>query len=272
MITSLARRLALLAAISLIGTSSTAAAATIKIGTEGGYPPWSMVDATGQVTGFDADVGHALCAKLGETCRFIVQAFDSLIPSLQAERFDLVISGMSVTPERAKVISFSIPYASEDSAFVLPKGSPLVQADDQDIIFKGLAGKTVGVQGGTTQGVFLQKFAPELKLKTYETQDQMQIDLNSGRLDATFSEVTPQAQFIKKDGRGEFVLADHIIKSSVAPEILGYGIGVGINQKNTALRAKVDTALCQLMADGMIKASSEKWFGVDLSNYDACKK
>lgn len=272
MIKSFTRQLALLAAVGLIGAASTASAATIKIGTEGGYPPWSMVDASGQVTGFDADIGHALCKELGDECRFIVQAFDSLIPSLQAERFDLVISGMSVTPERAKVISFSIPYASEDSAFVLPKDSPLVQAADQAAIFKGLAGKTVGVQGGTTQGTFLQKFAPELKLKSYETQDQMQIDLSSGRLDATFSEVTPQAQFIKKVGDKQFALAHHIIKSSIAPEILGYGIGVGINQKNTALKAKVDTALCKLMADGTIKASSEKWFGVDLSNYDACKK
>src|SRR5690606_29862473 len=188
-------------------------AATLKIGTEGGYPPWSMVDASGKVTGFDADVGHALCKKLDMKCRFVVQAFDSLIPALQAERFDLVISGMSVTPERAKVISFSIPYVSEDSAFVLPKDSPLIQADDQETIFEGLSGKTVGVQGGTTQGAFLQEFAPELKLKTYETQDQMQIDLSAGRLDASFSEVTPQAGFISKGGDAQFALAHHVIKS-----------------------------------------------------------
>src|SRR3546814_9289627 len=110
-----------------------------------------MVDAAGKVSGFDADIGNALCKELNADCRFVVQSFDSLIPSLDANRFDLIISGMSVTPERSKRISFSIPYAVEDAIFVLPKNSPLVSASSADAIFKGLAGKTVGVQGGTTQ-------------------------------------------------------------------------------------------------------------------------
>jgi octopine/nopaline transport system substrate-binding protein len=271
MVISIARQAALCAALGLAGLATAASAATLKIGTEGGYPPWSMVDANGKVTGFDADVGNALCKKLDMKCRFVVQAFDSLIPALQADRFDLVISGMSVTAERAKAINFSIPYATEDSAFVLPVGSALLKAPDQATLLKGLAGKTVGVQGGTTQGAFLQKYAPDMKLKTYETQDQMQMDLAAGRLDATFSEVTPQSQFLDTSGKGKFAMADHVIKSSADPEILGLGIGAGINKKNTGLKQKVDKALCELIADGTIKASSTKWFGVDLSNYAACK-
>jgi octopine/nopaline transport system substrate-binding protein len=271
MVFSIARRVAFCAALASASLATAATAATLKIGTEGGYPPWSMVDAHGKVAGFDADVGHALCKKLGMKCRFVVQAFDSLIPSLQADRFDLIISGLSVTAERAKVIAFSVPYATEDSAFVLPAGSPLLTAPDQAALLKGLAGKTVGVQGGTTQGAFLQKHAPGLTLKTYETQDQMPIDLSAGRLDATFSEVTPQSQFLKTEGKGKFAMANVVIKSSADPAILGQGIGVGINLKNTALKQKVDTALCQLIQDGTLKQSSEKWFGVDLSNYHACQ-
>ncbi|MFA7437434.1 transporter substrate-binding domain-containing protein [Castellaniella sp.] len=268
---SILRKAAALAVLGLASVATASTAATLKIGTEGGYPPWSMVDASGQVTGFDADMGHALCAKLDMKCRFVVQAFDSLIPALQAERFDLVISGMSVTAERAKVINFSIPYASEDSAFVLPLGSPLIQADTQQALFDGLAGQSVGVQSGTTQGAYLQKYAPALKLKTYETQDQMQMDLMAGRLDATFSEVTPQSQFLDTSGKDKFAMGDYIVKSSADPEVLGLGIGAGINQKNTELKARVDKALCELMNEGMIKASSTRWFGVDLSNYEACK-
>ncbi|MGB3835765.1 transporter substrate-binding domain-containing protein [Castellaniella sp.] len=271
MVTSIARKALLCAALGLAGLATAASAATLKIGTEGGYPPWSMVDAQGKVTGFDADVGHALCKKLDMKCRFVVQAFDSLIPALEAERFDLVISGMSVTAERSKVISFSIPYATEDSAFVLPAGSPLLKAADQKTLLQGLAGKTVGVQSGTTQGAFLQKYAPDLKLKTYETQDQMQMDLSADRLDATFSEVTPQSQFLSTSGKGKFALADYVVKSSADPDILGLGIGAGINKKNTGLKTKVDKALCELIQDGTLKTSSEKWFGVDLSNYAACK-
>src|SRR5690606_11940861 len=105
----------------------------------------SMVDAAGKVDGFDADVGNALCKELNADCRFVVQSFDSLIPSLDANRFDLIISGMSVTPERGKRISFSIPYAVEDAIFILPKDSDLINAASPDAIFKGLEGKTVGV-------------------------------------------------------------------------------------------------------------------------------
>lgn len=271
MITSFLRNVALCAVPVLLGLNA-AVADTLKIGTEGGYPPWSMVDAAGKVSGFDADVGNALCKELNAECRFVVQAFDSLIPSLDANRFDLIISGMSVTPERSKRISFSIPYAVEDAIFVLPKKSPLVTADSTDAILKGLEGKTVGVQGGTTHGDYLRKMAPGLKIKNYDTLDQMQIDLDAGRLDATFADLTSQSKFLKKVGDQQFTLSKLIIKGSSSPEVLGYGIGVGINKNRPELKEKVDAALCKLINDGTVKASSEKWFDIDISNYEVCKK
>ncbi|NYT84892.1 transporter substrate-binding domain-containing protein [Pollutimonas harenae] len=270
MITTFLQKAVLGAGLALVGLSATAD--TLKIGTEGGYPPWSMVDASGKVSGFDADVGNALCKELNADCRFVVQAFDSLIPSLDANRFDLIISGMSVTPERAKRISFSIPYAVEDAIFVLPKDSALVNADSPEAIFKGLAGKTVGVQGGTTHGDYLRAKAGDLNIKNYDTLDQMQIDLDAGRLDATFADLTSQSKFLHKVGDEHFALSKLIIKGSSAPETLGYGIGVGINKNNAELKEKVDAALCKLINDGTIKTSSEKWFDIDISNYEVCKK
>lgn len=259
------------ASLALLG-SQAAVADTLKIGTEGGYPPWSMVDAAGKVTGFDADVGQALCKQLGADCKFVVQAFDSLIPSLDAKRFDLIISGMSYTPERAKRISFSIPYAVEDAIFVLPKKSELVNADKEQTIFDGLAGKTIGVQGGTTHGAYLSKMAPKTTVKNYDTLDQMQIDLDAGRLDGTFADLTSQSKFLHKVGEENFALSKLVIKGSSDPETLGYGIAVGIHKGNAELKAKVDAALCKLIEDGTIKSSSEKWFDIDISNYEICKK
>lgn len=271
MIKPLLKKAALCAGLTVLGLNI-ASADTLKIGTEGGYPPWSMVDASGKVSGFDADVGNALCKELNAECRFVVQAFDSLIPSLDANRFDLIISGMSVTPERSKRISFSIPYAVEDAIFILPRKSDLVSANNVEDIFKGLSGKTVGVQGGTTHGDYLRKMAPELKIKNYDTLDQMQIDLDAGRLDATFADLTSQSKFLKKVGDKNFALSKLVVKGSSAPEVLGYGIGVGINKQKTELKAKVDAALCKLINDGTVKASSEKWFDIDISNYEVCKK
>lgn len=264
------KRLVLGLAVGLVGFSTATMAATLRIGTEGGYAPWSMVDASGQVTGFDADVGNAICQKLDMKCRFVVQSFDSLIPALQAKRFDLVISGMSITPEREKIISFSLPYVTEDSSFVLPKGDALLDAASQEALLEGLAGKSVGVQSGTTQSAFLQKYAPDIRFKTYDTQDQMQMDLMAGRLDGTFSEVTPQNRFVQGPADGQFEMAEFIIKGSFDPEVLGPGIGAGINKENTELKQKVNAALCELIGEGAIKASSEKWFDTDMSNYEAC--
>ncbi|RVD33746.1 transporter substrate-binding domain-containing protein, partial [Mesorhizobium sp. M8A.F.Ca.ET.023.02.2.1] len=85
--------LTLLACLAGSMGSAWAAEGELSIGTEGAYPPWSMSDANGNVTGFDADVGALLCTKLGVTCHFVVQAFDGLIPALKAKRFDVIISG-----------------------------------------------------------------------------------------------------------------------------------------------------------------------------------
>lgn len=249
-----------------------AMADNLRIGTEGGYPPWSMVDAAGTVTGFDADVGAALCAELKSDCRFVVQSFDSLIPSLDARRFDLIISGMSYTPERAKRINFSIPYAVEDAIFILPKNSALIQAPDAKTIFTGLDKKTIGVQAGTTHGAFLAKMAPDVKIKNYDTLDQMQIDLEAGRLDGTFADLTSQSQFLNKMGNSDFSLTEYVIPGSSDPETLGYGIAVGIHKDNTELKSKVDAALCKLIEDGTVKTASQKWFDIDIANYEICKK
>lgn len=255
-----------------LGASTAGAATTLKIGTEGGYPPWSMVDAQGQVTGFDADVGRALCKQMEVKCRFVVQAFDSLIPTLEANRFDLIISGMTANPERGERILFSVPYALEESAFVLPADSPLVHDKDMDAVIKGLSGKAIGVQSGTTQGTFLRKKNPDVQLKAYDSLDQMQIDLGSGRLYGTFADLSSQLSFVEKSKNPGFAVSGLVIKSSADPSTLGFGIAVGIRKGNVELEKRVNQALCQLSKEDVLKASSVKWFGRDISNPDACGK
>lgn len=251
---------------------ATIAATSYKIGTEGGYPPWSMVDASGTVTGFDADVSAALCEQLGADCQFVVQSFDSLIPSLDAKRFDLIISGMSYTPERAKRVNFSVPYAVEDAIFILKTGSDAIKADSTEQLFKDVEGKTIGVQGGTTHGAYLAKMAPKVNIKDYETLDQMQIDLDSGRLDGTFADLTSQSRFLKQMDNNDFALTETVIQGSSDPETLGYGIAIGIHKDNAELKEKIDAALCKLIEDGTIKSASEKWFDIDIANYEICEK
>lgn len=109
-------------ALLLAGVSTAhAAEGELSIGTEGAYPPWSMADAAGNVTGFDADVGNLLCTKLAVKCRFVVQAFDGLIPALKAKRFDVIISGMSITQDRKRKSIFRSDMLSWQTCSSFPR-------------------------------------------------------------------------------------------------------------------------------------------------------
>lgn len=247
-----------------LGTTARAAEGELVIGTEGAYPPFSMADAQGNVTGFDADMGQMLCDKLALKCRFVVQAFDGLIPALNAKRFDVIISGMSITEERRKQIDFSVGYAEFANQFVAKKDSALIAETDLDKLKADLAGKKVGVQAGTTHAAYVEKTMPDAQLMTYDTLDQMQIDLSSGRLDTAFADLSAQEDFLSKPSGADFALVPVVIDST-SDATLGEGLGVGIRKDETELKARIDTALCELIADGSVKASSEKWFKHDLS-------
>ncbi|TIT82242.1 MAG: transporter substrate-binding domain-containing protein, partial [Mesorhizobium sp.] len=122
----------------------------LRVGTEGDAPQFSMADANGNVTGFDADIANGICAELKVKCKFVVQTFSSLVPSMDSDRFDVIISGLGITDERKKKIDYSVPYATTPQYFVVPKDSPSVGLKSLAEIENALAGKTIGVVNGTT--------------------------------------------------------------------------------------------------------------------------
>ena len=247
-----------------MGIAAHAAEGELVIGTEGAYPPFSMADANGNVTGFDADVGNAVCEKLALKCRFVVQAFDGLIPALNAKRFDVIISGMSITEERGKQIDFSRSYGEFPNNFIAKKGTELADAKDIETLKADLSGLRVGVQGGTTHAAYVEKNMPDVQLMTYDTLDQMQIDLTSGRLDSAFADTSAQNDFLAKPEAADFQLVNVVIESSSDPT-LGKGLGIGIRKDEGELKDKINAALCKLGENGKLTASSEQWFKMDIS-------
>jgi arginine transport system substrate-binding protein len=101
---------------------SATAAQTIRFATEASYPPFESIDANNKIVGFDVDLANALCKEIDATCTFTNQAFDSLIPSLKFRRFDAVMAGMDITPEREKQVLFTTPYYENSALFVGQKG------------------------------------------------------------------------------------------------------------------------------------------------------
>lgn len=82
----------------------------LKLGTEGAYPPGNTTTPAGDLVGFDIDLGYALCAEMNVESTFVTQEWDGIIPALNAGQYDTIVSSLSITEERERMIDFSIPY------------------------------------------------------------------------------------------------------------------------------------------------------------------
>lgn len=155
---------------------SAGAAETIRFATEASYPPFESVDASNQIVGFDIDLANALCKQIQATCTFSNQAFDSLIPGLKFRRYDAVIAGMDITPERQQQVSFTQPYYENSALFIAQK--------DKLADIAALKGKRVGVQNGTTHQKYLLDKHKDITVVPYDSYQNAVLDLKkwpSGR-------------------------------------------------------------------------------------------
>ncbi len=234
---------ALLAGMSL----SASAAQTIRFATEASYPPFELVDANNQIVGFDVDLANALCKEIDATCTFTNQAFDSLIPGLKFRRFDAVMAGMDITPEREKQVLFSTPYYDNSALFVGQQGK--FTSIDQ------LKGKKVGVQNGTTHQKYLQDKHPEVKTVAYDSYQNAIIDLKNGRIDGVFGDTAVVNEWLKTNpqlGAATPKVTD--------PQYFGTGLGIAVRPDNKALLEKLNAALKAIKADGTYQKISNQWF------------
>ena len=129
----------------------------LRFGVDPSYAPFESKAADGSLVGFDIDLGNAICAELKVKCKWVESDFDGMIPGLKANKFDGVISSMTVTPAREKVIDFSNELFSGPTAYVFKKGSGLTE----DVA--SLKGKTVGYEQGTIQEAYAKADVDALK-------------------------------------------------------------------------------------------------------------
>ncbi|MFG1175327.1 arginine ABC transporter substrate-binding protein [Erwiniaceae bacterium CAU 1747] len=234
---------ALLATISL----GAGAAQTIRFATEASYPPFEFVDANNNIQGFDVDLANALCREMGAECTFSNQAFDSLIPSLKFRRFDAVMAGMDITPEREKQVLFTKAYYDNSALFVIQKGK--VASID------ALKGKRVGVQNGTTHQKYLSEKQTDVKLVPYDSYQNAILDLKNGRIDAVFGDTAVVNEWLKQNPNLA-PLGEKVTDKAY----FGTGLGIAVRQGNTDLQGKFNAALDKVKADGTYKTIYSKWF------------
>ncbi|WP_058913173.1 arginine ABC transporter substrate-binding protein ArtI [Entomohabitans teleogrylli] len=234
---------ALLASLSLSAT----AAQTIRFATEASYPPFESIDASNNIVGFDVDLANALCKEIDATCTFTNQAFDSLIPSLKFRRFDAVMAGMDITPEREKQVLFTTPYYDNSALFVSQK--------DKYASIDQLKGKKVGVQNGTTHQKFITDKYPEITMVPYDSYQNARLDLQNGRIDGVFGDTAVVTEWLKTNPALSAV-GDKVTDK----DYFGTGLGIAVRQGNTELQQKFNAALEKVKQDGTYQTIYDKWF------------
>ena len=139
------------------------------------YPPFTSPDAAGNWVGWEIDFMNAVCKQAALDCVVTPTAWDGIIPALNAGQIDVIMSSMSITPERAKTIDFSDKYYNTPTMIMVAKDSTITPDE------AGLTGKIIGVQVSTTHDAYVQKhFAPvAAEVKTYQTQDEANQDLSA---------------------------------------------------------------------------------------------
>ncbi|PIJ51385.1 arginine ABC transporter substrate-binding protein [Erwinia sp. OLTSP20] len=234
---------AVLAGLSL----SASAAQTIRFATEAAYPPFEFVDSENKIRGFDIDLANAVCKEIAASCTFTNQAFDSLIPSLKFRRFDAVIAGMDITPERQQQVLFSEPYYDNSALFIAQKGKVASLA--------ALKGLRVGVQNGTTHQKYLLDKHQEIKTIPYDSYQNAMLDLQNGRIDAVFGDTAVVNEWLKQHSELAPV-GDKITDK----DYFGAGLAIAVRQGNSDLQQQFNRALDKIKADGTYKTIYHKWF------------
>ncbi len=266
--------LTVLTSLFLISNSN---AVTIKIGTEGAYPPWNSKNEAGQLIGFEVDLANWLCIYMKADCTIVEQDWDGMIPALIMRKFDAIMAGMSITDERMKTINFSQGYADEVAQLAVMKGSSLEDMDtpsginlslggsDVKKAFKtltgALAGKTVCVQRATIHQNFLESGdVGKVTVRTYKTQDEVNLDLAAGRCDAALAAAVAFADYAEKSGKPVV-----LVGPTLSGGAFGNGVGVGIRKDDTELLKAFNKAIDQARKSGKISELAIKWFGFDVS-------
>jgi cystine transport system substrate-binding protein len=256
------RRSLTLAAITLAATLSlpavgadllaaTKAKGTLKIAMEGTYPPFNYKDQkTGELAGYDVDVGKLVAARLGLKPEFVTTEWSAILAGLAAGRYDVIVSQVGITPKREQAFDFSIPYTYSSPQLIVrknDKGRYLSLAD--------LKGKKVGVGQGS---VFEQqaKAVPGIEVKSYPAAPENLQDLAFGRVDAALN---------------DSLMVAYLLNNSKLPIQAGARVGavermgIAFQKGSPQFKAAIDKALADAAADGSLKAISVKWFGSDVS-------
>lgn len=250
--------------IACTGVSALAQAAqtdTLRFGTALGYAPYEYRGSDGRMTGFEIDLGNAICQNLHKKCVWVETEISTMIPALQARKYDAILASIGITAARQKLLLFTDKVHGGNSRLIARQGSAI----GTDIAT--LRGKNIGVEQGTNNESFAKKkWAPEgVKITSYGNQDLAYNDLSSGRLEAVMTgEVQGRFGFLDTEKGKGYAFAGPAINDP----LLGTGVSaIGVSKDNPPLVAEINRALAALRADGTNQNIAKKYFPPSIDVY-----
>lgn len=233
------------------------------IGMEAAYVPYESIK-DGQIVGFDCEIGQKFADKLGVKAKFVDTEWSGIIPALYTKKFDTILSGMTITHDRAEKVLFSQPYA-EASNLVL------IRASDTSITSAAdLSGKKVGAQLGSAGAQAAQRFEATLKaagkpgfadFKQYEHYPEAYQDLITKRLDGVVNSMST-LMVVMQDQKGVFKTVGGIANIKTF-------VGMAFRKDDTAFRDFVNAQFTEMKKSGELAKLQMKWFGATFETPDA---
>jgi polar amino acid transport system substrate-binding protein len=216
----------------------------VRVGTDATYPPFETVNVkTGEPDGFDIDIMKSIARINNWNLEFIITPFDGIISALKNEKFDCIISAMTITPERAQNVSFSEPYYLAGQIVAVPLQDSTIQSVND------LKGKRIGVQLGTTG----ERFAGTLKdiqVFSFDNIGAAFIDMENGRIDAVINDWPTTWDFIRRKGTAKMV--GNLLSEE--------HYGIAVRKGDTVLLNKINDAFKIMKSSGEYERLAQKWF------------
>lgn len=209
-------------------------------------PPYSFVDESNNVVGFDVDVAEEIASRIGiDEVEFIVGTFQTFIPGLQSDKWDVVVSGLTITEERQEQVDFSCPYQVNDVAIFVAQGVEGIEEEAD------LAGRRIAVTAGGTQEEQANQIEGAMVL-TYDNATLALSDVAAGRADA----------YIGSKFTGAYLADQNNLDVSPAEGYLSREINaMAFPKGQEELIAAADEALAEMIDDGTLSDISREWLG-----------
>ena len=219
----------------------------VRMATEGAYPPYNFINDSGEVDGYEIELGNMLCERADLTCEWVTNDWDSIIPNLVSGNYDTIMAGMSITDERDDVIDFTQNY--------IPPASSAYAALSEDV---DLESGVIAAQTATIQSAHVAESGATLV--EYATPDETVAAVRNGEVDAVFADKDFLVPIVEESA-GELMFVGEDVQ-------LGGGIGMGLRESDDELQQTFDQIIGELKADGTLNELIVKWFGENAPTYE----